>query len=160
MTKTGNKKAGDKAPAWKIFTKAAELVTLMAIWRDRLTLPVIVILPALMITIIMVITIIMMIAVVRVALIVLRVVWRIAMTTLRRFGIPAVAMPVHTMLIALTIMMALMVMPPLRRTPVVTIPVIATLVLIPEMNRYAGYVNVNRNICLRDHRQCQCTTKQ
>ena len=131
-------------------------MALMAIWRDWLAVPVIVIMPALMITIIMVITIVTMIAAVRVALIVLR----IAMTTLRRFGIPAVAMPVHTMLIALTIMMALMVMPPLRRTPVVTIPVIATLVLIPEMNRYAGYVNVNRNICLRDHRQCQCTTKQ
>ena len=131
-------------------------MALMAIWRDWLAVPVIVIMPALMITIIMVITIVTMIAAVRVALIVLR----FAMTTLRRFGIPAVAMPVHTMIIALNVMMALMIMPPLRRTPVVTIPVIATLVLIPEMNRYAGYVNVNRNICLRDHRQCQCTTKQ
>jgi hypothetical protein len=156
MIKTGNKKAGDKAPAWKIFTKAAELVPLMAIWRDRLAFPVIAVMPFLMIAIIVAITIIMMIAIVRMPLLVRRIV----VATLWRFGIPAVAMPVHTMLIALTVMMPLMIMPPLRRTPVVTIPVIATLILIPEVDGYAGYVNVNRNICLRDHRQCQCTTKQ
>jgi hypothetical protein len=139
---------------------------LMTVRRDRLTVPVLIIMLIVMTALLavaarMTVVVAMVIAAVWTALIMWLRSWRwIRMPALWRLGIPAIAMPVHAMLITVTVMMALMLVPPLRRTPVIAIPVVAALILIPEVERYARDINVNRNICLRDHRQCQCTTKQ
>ena len=112
----------------------------MTIWRDRLSVALMIVMTALLILAAALMTVvIMMVIAVRTPLIMRllrrtrRVVPRITVAALRRFGIPAVTMPVHAMLITFTIMMALMIMPPLRRTPVITIPVVTALILIPEV---------------------------
>mgnify|MGYP004711864203 CR=1 FL=1 len=85
---------------------------------------------------------------------------RVAVITLWRFSVPAIPMPVHAMLITFTVMMPLVIMPPLRWSPVIAIPVVSALILIPKVKRHARDIEVNRNICLCDHRQSQCTTQQ
>ena len=138
-------------------------MSLLIVWRDRLSVAfsVLLVMTALLaVTARMTVVVATVIAAVWTALIMWLWLRWVRVPALWRFGIPAIAMPVHAMLITVTVMMTLMLVPPLRRTPVIAIPVVAALILIPEVERYARDVNVNRNICLRDHRQRQCTTKQ
>jgi len=51
-----------------------------------------------------------------------------------RRRLPAVTTPIQAMIIALTNMMPLMFMPPLRWSPVIAIPVVSALILISDMN--------------------------
>jgi len=119
-----------------------------------------IIVPALMLIIPTLMAIIIMVLIITVTVLMRLLMPAVVRGSRRRGGLPAVAAPVHATIITLAHVISLMAAPPLWWTPVVTIPIVSALILISEVNRNAGDIDVNGHACLCDDRQCQYTTKQ